>query len=139
MVIVVSTIILIICFIDSCYRFIIKSIFYSFIFGYIQNRLGNISDKEYDILKEYFDVIGFMPDRIIYLNTFTSTAFSRIRNRNRQYERNINYGDLKTLRTVYDDMVMKNWPNSLSVIDGNQDETRVYDDVLYDLEMIIKQ
>ena len=76
--------------------------------------MGNIDDRDWENYRNLFKVmISFLrkPDLIIYLKASTDTLLTRIKNRDRSYEKSIDPEYLHTLNVSYD-----KWIDSISDI-----------------------
>ncbi len=69
---------------------------------------GLISERDYGSYRELYQVlIDFLPppDLVVYLRASVDTLFSRIRNRGREYERQITPDYLDQLNKIYEDWI----------------------------------
>ncbi len=75
------------------------------IFAKNLHTMGNMDDRDWENYQNLFKVmISFLrkPDLIIYLKASTDTLLTRIKNRNRSYEKTIDPEYLHTLNVSYD-------------------------------------
>jgi deoxyadenosine/deoxycytidine kinase len=66
---------------------------------------GNISERDYDAYRRLYEAISAFlppPDLIIYLQGSVQTLASRIKQRGREFERNIEIAYLERLNNLYD-------------------------------------
>lgn len=66
---------------------------------------GHLSQDEWDLFKEYCDVLGWQPDAIVYINTPAHVCHDRIRARGRPCEAGIDVTHLRRLEFQYGTML----------------------------------
>lgn len=84
--------------------------------------MGNIDDRDWENYRNLFKVmISFLrkPDLIIYLKASTDTLLTRIKNRDRSYEKTISPEYLHTLNVSYDKWIESINDIPVLVIDTN--------------------
>ena len=85
--------------------------------------LNYMSERDWDTYSHLFDnMVQFIrkPDLIIYLKATTDTLLSRIANRNRNFEKNINPEYIHSLNIYYDKWIMKlNAQNTITIDTNN--------------------
>ena len=84
--------------------------------------LNYMSERDWDTYSHLFDnMVQFIrkPDLIIYLKATTDTLLSRIANRNRNFEKNINPEYIHSLNIYYDKWIMKLNAQHTITIDTN--------------------
>ena len=92
--------------------------------------MGHMSDRDWKTYKNLFrNMVRFLkePDIIIYLKASTDTLISRIKKRNRDFEKNINPEYLHQLNTSYN-MWVKN-EKKLNILTIETDDFNVFEDL----------
>jgi deoxyadenosine/deoxycytidine kinase len=91
------------------------------VFAKILKDDGFLSPLEYETLAEYYDVMGWTPDAIIFVDTPAAICLQRIKQRARECEKDIDLVYLKRLEFAYESM-LKTQVEGLRVIriDGTQ-------------------
>ncbi len=106
------------------------------IFG--QNLLNSniISNLDMQLMKDYNNQFGWIPNIIIYIKTDPEICQSRINVRHRNGEDGIPLEYLKSIDKLYNEMYIDNKVNELYnkniniiVIDGNEDKDTVYNNI----------
>ena len=103
--------------------------------------MGHMSDRDWETYKNLFrNMVRFLkkPDIIIYLKASTDTLISRIKTRNRDFEKNINPEYLHQLNTSYN-MWVRN-EKDLKILTIETDNFNVFKDLdrLNDIYKIIE-
>ena len=91
--------------------------------------LGNMSDRDWETYKNLFgNMVQFLkkPDIIIYLKASTDTLISRIKTRNRDFEKNINPEYLYQLNNAYNTWAKNE--KSLKILTINTNNFNVFKD-----------
>jgi deoxyguanosine kinase len=95
---------------------------------------GTMRDDEWELYKKYFDVLGWTPDAIVYIQTPVETCHRRISSRARASESVVDFEYLERLEKSYDTLMrFVNVP--IVFVDG----TREPDAVLRDVELAIRK
>ena len=92
------------------------------IFAYNLYKMGIMSKRDWRTYKNLFnDMIQFIkePDLIIYLKASTTTLISRIKNRQRNFEKNISIEYIHSLNIYYDQWISKLPKGKVMIIDTN--------------------
>jgi deoxyadenosine/deoxycytidine kinase len=106
------------------------------IFG--QNLLNSniISNLDMQLMKDYNNQFGWIPNIVIYIKTDPEICQSRINVRHRNGEDGIPLEYLKSIDKLYNEMYIDNKVNELYnkniniiVIDGNEDKDTVYNNI----------
>lgn len=66
---------------------------------------GHLTQAEWDLFKDYFDVLGWAPDAIVYIDTPAHVCLDRIRQRARASEENLDLQHLRRLEFQYDTLL----------------------------------
>ena len=93
------------------------------IFAKNLHQLGYLSDRDWNTYSNLFNnMVQFLkkPDFIIYLRAQTDTLISRINNRNRKFEKEIDIEYLHTLNIAYDKWIYKNKSYKIIVIETDK-------------------
>jgi deoxyadenosine/deoxycytidine kinase len=113
------------------------------IFG--QNLLNSniISNLDMQLMKDYNNQFGWIPNIIIYIKTDPEICQSRINVRHRNGEDGIPLEYLKSIDKLYNEMYIDNKVNELYnkniniiVIDGNEDKDTVYNNIYNEMMKI---
>ena len=104
--------------------------------------MGHMSDRDWETYKNLFsNMVKFLrkPDLIIYLKASTDTLISRIKTRNRDFEKNINPEYLHQLNNSYNAWVKNN--KKLKILTIETDDFNVFKDKdkLQDIYKIIEK
>lgn len=75
------------------------------VFGQLQLNEGRMTQEEWEVFKEYCDVLGWTPDVIAYVHTPAETCYQRMRQRDRPAERGVDLHYLKRLEFLYETML----------------------------------
>tara|TARA_Y100000996_G_scaffold217315_1_gene170712 strand:+ start:5476 stop:6090 length:615 start_codon:yes stop_codon:yes gene_type:complete len=92
--------------------------------------MGHMSDRDWETYKNLFkNMVRFLkePDIIIYLKASTDTLISRIKKRNRDFEKNINPEYLHQLNTSYNNWVKNE--KKLNILTIETDNFNVFKDL----------
>ena len=92
------------------------------IFAKNLHTMGNMNDRDWENYRNLFKVmISFLrkPDLIIYLKASTDTLLTRIKNRNRSYEKTIDPEYLHTLNVSYDKWIASINDMPVLIVDTN--------------------
>jgi len=95
-------------------------------------KLGFISQRDWDTYNNLFsNMVQFLktPDLIIYLKAETDTLISRIKNRNRDFEKEIDIEYLHTLNIAYDKWI--NDINDIKILKIETDNFNIFKDREY--------
>ena len=109
------------------------------IFAKNLHEMGNIDDRDWENYRNLFKVmISFLrkPDLIIYLKASTDTLLTRIKKRNRSYEKTIDPEYLHTLNVTYDKWITSVLDIPVLIVDTNN--FNIFEDKS-ELDNIIKQ
>ena len=91
--------------------------------------IGSISDRDWETYKNLFkNMVQFLrkPDIIVYLQASTDTLISRIKNRNREFEKNIDIEYLYRLNNYYNSWAKNE--KDLRILTINTDEFNIFKD-----------
>ena len=91
--------------------------------------IGSMSDRDWETYKNLFkNMIQFLrkPDIIVYLQASTDTLISRIKNRNREFEKNIDIEYLYRLNNYYNSWAKNE--KDLRILTINTDEFNIFKD-----------
>ena len=66
---------------------------------------GVMTGAEWDLYKRYFDVLGWRPDAIIFIDVPAATCFERMQSRGRACERPVDLEYLERLERAYDTLL----------------------------------
>ena len=75
------------------------------VFGQLMYNDGTINCHEWDLVKEYHDVLGWEPDAILYIDTPVDVCMDRIRQRGRACETHITETYLRRVEFQYGNML----------------------------------
>jgi deoxyadenosine/deoxycytidine kinase len=106
------------------------------IFANNLHMMGNMSDRDWKTYNNLFkNMVQFLkkPDLIIYLKASTDTILSRIKKRNRDFEKNINPEYIYQLNRSYNNWA-KNEKN-LNIITFETDSFNIFEDKIQFLDM----
>ena len=109
------------------------------IFAKNLHAMGNMDDRDWENYRNLFKVmISFLrkPDLIIYLKASTDTLLTRIKKRNRSYEKTIDPEYLHTLNVSYDKWIASIKDMPVLIIDTNDFDIFKDQDTL---QLIIKE
>lgn len=99
------------------------------VFGQLQLNEGRMTKEEWEVFKEYCDVLGWVPDVIAYVHTPAETCHRRMLERDRPAERGVDLHYLKRLEFQYETM-LRYADVPVVRIDGLQPPERVADDIV---------
>lgn len=88
------------------------------VFTKLLHQDGTLSQEQWTVFNEYFDIIGWAPDVVVYIDTPASVCMERLVKRSRPCEQTVDLQYLKQLAFAYETMI-KQQPRVLR-IDGNQ-------------------
>ena len=109
--------------IDNCSGVFERSSWESFyIFTTSLFNENKLTNEEYDIIKQLYNIIGWKPEITIYLRCSPTTCLKRIQNRNRECESSISLDYLEKLYRIYE--------NHLNIYDFVIDAEQ-HNDVVY--------
>ena len=91
---------------------------------------GDMSTSQYEIFEEYYKLIGWTPDVIIYIDTPAAVCLERIESRGRPCEKKVDLQFLRRIEYAYESM-LKNDAHGVRIIriDGTRSRQEVVDDV----------
>jgi deoxyadenosine/deoxycytidine kinase len=99
------------------------------VFAQVLYNQGDMSEKEFQVYKQYFDATAWTPQAIVYVDVSPEACFERIRERARPCEDSIDLAYIKKLDFHYHNLLRyANYP--VHVIDGNASIEDVYTDAL---------
>ena len=99
------------------------------IFGKMALESGFMTPPEYNLNMSYYDMIGWEPDVIFFLDCSPNMAFERIQSRNRASEHKITLDYLLALDRTYRE-VLRNSGIEVRTINANGDEDIVFEDIV---------
>jgi deoxyadenosine/deoxycytidine kinase len=98
---------------------------------------GTLSQNSYDIFKEFYDILAWTPDVIVYIDTPIATCLERITQRGRESEvQGIDIHYLRRIQFSYETM-LKFIGKDITVIRINGD--RCAEDILAEVESVVSQ
>jgi thymidylate kinase len=99
---------------------------------------GIMNQRQFDIFKEYHDLIGWTPDAIIYIDTPAATCLERVEARGRECEKPIDLQFLRRLEYAYETM-LKHDTHGIRVIriDGTKSKEAVAEDIVHAARLLI--
>lgn len=99
---------------------------------------GVMNQRQFDVFKEYCDVIGWTPDAIIYIDTPAATCLQRVEQRARPCEQTIDLQFLRRLEFAYETM-LKQESHGIRIIriDGTKPKDQVAADVVHALSALL--
>lgn len=95
---------------------------------------GTMRDDEWELYKKYFDVLGWTPDAIVYIQTPVETCHRRMLSRARMSESDVDFEYLERLEKSYDTL-MRFVKVPVVFVDGTGEP----DAVLRDVELAIQK
>ena len=100
---------------------------------------GTMNQRQFDVFKEYHDLIGWVPDAIIFIDTPAATCLERIETRQRECEKKIDLQFLRRVEYAYD-MMLKQDARGIRVvrIDGTKSKEEVSQDIIDAARLLIK-
>lgn len=102
------------------------------VFGQVLYNDGVLNCHEWELLKDYHDVLAWTPDMFVYIDTPPEVCLERIRSRGRPYEKGIDASFLKKLDHQYTNMLrFSNVP--VVRVDGTQAPHAVQAEVVREL------
>ena len=75
------------------------------VFGQLLFNDGTLRQDEWDVYKEYCEVLGWMPDVIVYVHTPSDVCHSRIKERARPSEKDVDVQYIKRVEFQYETML----------------------------------
>ena len=99
---------------------------------------GIMNRRQFDVFKEYHDLIGWVPDAIIYIDTPAATCLERVEARGRGCEKNVDLQFLRRLEYAYETM-LKHDTHGIRVIriDGTKSKDAVAEDIVHAARLLI--
>lgn len=93
---------------------------------------GIMNQQQYDVFSSYHDIIGWVPNAIIYIDTPAATCLKRIETRGRKCEEGIDLQFMRRLEFAYETMLKQDDVRSIPVIriDGTKRASEVAMDVI---------
>lgn len=100
---------------------------------------GIMNPRQFEVFKEYHDLIGWTPDAIIYIDTPAALCLERVERRGRPCEKAIDLQFLRRLEYAYETM-LKHDTHGIRVIriDGTKSQAEVAEDVVQAARMLSK-
>jgi deoxyadenosine/deoxycytidine kinase len=92
-----------------------------------------ISRTQFDVYKDVYEALGWMPDAIVYIEAPPEVCLERVQKRGRQCEIQKNAVDityLKRLAFMYDSNMLKFYKNKIIRVDGSQPLEKVVEDAI---------
>lgn len=99
------------------------------VFAQVLYNQGDLSEKEFQVYKQYFEATAWTPDAIVYVDASPETCFERIRARARPGEDSIDLAYLKKLDFHYNNL-MRFAPYPVYRVDGKTSSEDAYQEVL---------
>jgi deoxyadenosine/deoxycytidine kinase len=104
-----------------------------YVFSELQHEMGFMTEEEMGILQKAFDQTAWVPDVLIFIKTTADVAYTRMIQRDRHCESQVELSYLQQLSDKYDSFLLRirqNHPRtSIFVVDGNRDSAAVNQDV----------
>ena len=99
---------------------------------------GTMNQGQFEVFKEYHDLLGWTPDAIIYIDTPAATCLERLESRGRECEKIVDLQFLRRLEYAYETM-MKQDTQGIRVIriDGTKSKEQVAEDVVQAARVLI--
>eukprot|EP00976_Prorocentrum_cordatum_P093572 1189427-Prorocentrum_minimum.AAC.4 len=105
-----------------------------FVFGNHLQEKGVLQDHEYNLLKQFYQEIGWRPHIYIYISSDPEVCYNRIAERKRQCESDISLDYLIELNRHYETFVksLQNVPidMKLYIVDGNKTKDELFSEVM---------
>lgn len=99
-----------------------------YVFGQLAYNEGLMSQGEWDLFKEYCDLLGWIPDAIVFIDTPAEVCMTRIRERARECETRLDLAYVKRVEFQY--TTLEKYCNVPFIrVDGSQPAERVAEDV----------
>jgi deoxyadenosine/deoxycytidine kinase len=100
---------------------------------------GTMNQRQFDVFKEYYELIGWTPDAIIFIDTPAATCLERIEARNRECEKTIDLQFLRRLEYSYENM-LKHDAQGIRVVrvDGTKPMQEVAKDIITAARVLTK-
>lgn len=99
------------------------------VFAQVLYNQGDLSEKEFQVYKKYFEATAWAPDVLVYIHVNPDTCLERIQGRARDGEESIDIAYVKKLDFHYGNLI-RYATCPVHVIDGNRSQDDVYSDVL---------
>ncbi len=94
------------------------------VFSQLHFNEGKMTQEEWDLFKEYWDVLGWTPDLVIYVHTPPDECFARMKERGREAEEGVDLQYIKRIDFQYETMLR--YANVPVVrVDGTDDPSAV--------------
>jgi deoxyadenosine/deoxycytidine kinase len=100
------------------------------VFGLNLVESGNLSKEENNLCMRINMEFGWLPKKIIYIETDPKICFGRIQERNREGESSISLDYLQKIHVLYQKIYQNSKQLKVFIIDGNQSADKVYQEVL---------
>lgn len=100
------------------------------VFVEAQKDAGSMNDLEIKLFDKLYENMAWSPSTIIYLRTDPKICYERMSTRNRECEQNVSLEYLEILHEKYEHMMNHLYKGKLHIVDGNQEESKVKQDVL---------
>lgn len=100
------------------------------IFGLNLVENGCLSKEENNLCMRYNMEFGWLPEKIIYIETDPKICFGRIQERNREGESSISLDYLQKIHDLYQKLYQHSKQFQVFIIDGNKSAEKVYQQVL---------
>lgn len=99
---------------------------------------GTMNARQFEVFKEYHDLIGWTPDAIIFIDTPAATCLTRLETRQRECEKNVDLQFLRRLEYAYETM-LKHDTHGIRVIrvDGTKSKEEVAEDIVNAARVLI--
>jgi deoxyadenosine/deoxycytidine kinase len=99
------------------------------VFAQVLYNQGDLSEKEFEVYKRYFEATAWTPDAIVFMDVSPETCLERIGERARPSEDSIDLAYLKKLDFHYHNLI-RYAQCPVHVVDGNASSEDAYQDVL---------
>ncbi len=90
---------------------------------------GVMSDAEWEVFKKYYDLIGWEPDAVLYIEAPAAVCYERMHKRGRACERSVELEYLERLERAHDTL-LRFTKAPVVRIDGTQSEEAIYEQVV---------
>lgn len=110
-----------------------------YVFAQLQHNDDGFNKAQWEVFKEYYDVLGWEPDAIVFVRASAGDCFRRVCERARPCERAVDLEYLKRVEFQYDNMLKTFKHIPVCVIDGTHDIQRVCSDAIEAVGRLIEK
>lgn len=106
-----------------------------YVFSQMLVNQGSMMEKEWAVYRQYYDLVSWTPQVVIYIKTDPHVCLERVAHRHREGEDAIDIEYLKKLDFHYNNFIKyASTETKVHVLDGNRPAEDIYSDVLSILE-----